>query len=118
VLLLAMAGFAREWFGAAPRLLPSFLFARILEVMIDLRKALLDPTVVCENPIEVVDDASLTREQKIEILRSWEYDARALEVAEEEAGMFVSRPEMFDLVINALRTIGAKRDTEHTPPTK
>jgi hypothetical protein len=105
VLLLAMAGFAREWFGAAPRLLPSFLFARILEVMIDLRKALLDPTVVYENPIEVVDDASLTREQKIEILRSWEYDARA-------------RPEMFDLVINALRTIGAKRDTEHTPPTK
>ena len=82
------------------------------------KKALLDPTMTYTNPIEVVADASLTREQKIEILRSWEYDARALEIAEEEAGMYVSRPEMFDLVINALRTIGAKRDIEHTPPTK
>ncbi|MDX1486927.1 MAG: hypothetical protein R3268_01905 [Acidiferrobacterales bacterium] len=104
--------------GATPRLLPFFLFARMLEAMIYLRKALLDPTAVYANPIEVVTDASLTREQKIEILRSWEYDARALEVAEEEGGMPVSRPEMFDLVINALRRIGAKRDTEHTPPTK
>jgi hypothetical protein len=86
--------------------------------MIDLRKALLDPTVVYENPIEVLADASLTREQKIEILRSWEYDARALEIAEEEAGMSVIRPEMLDLIINALRLIGAKRDTERTPPTK
>ncbi len=86
--------------------------------MVNLKMALLDPTMMYTNPIEVVADASLTREQKIEILRSWEYDARALEVAEEEAGMFVSRPEMFDLAINALRTIGAKRDTEHTPPTK
>ncbi len=32
--------------------------------------------------------------------------------------MPVSRTEMFDLIINALLTIGAKRDIEHTPPTK
>ena len=86
--------------------------------MTDRKKALLDPTMMYTNPIEVVADDDLTRDQKIEILRSWEYDARALEVAEEEAGMSVSRPEMFDLIINALRTVGAKRDTEHTPPTK
>ncbi len=86
--------------------------------MTDLKKARLDPTMVYANPSEVVADADLNRDQKIEILRRWEYDARELEVAEEEAGMSVSRPEMFDLVIKALRALGAERDTEHTPPTK
>jgi hypothetical protein len=86
--------------------------------MKDLQKALLDPTMVYTNPTEVLDDTELTRDQKIEVLRRWEYDAHELEVAEEEAGMAVRRPEMFDLVTNALHTLGAKRDTEHTPPTK
>lgn len=86
--------------------------------MTDLKKALLDPTLVYTNPNEVVADVDLTRDQKIEILRRWEYDAHELEVAEEEAGMAVGRPEMFDLIVEALHTLGAKRDTEHTPPTK
>jgi hypothetical protein len=86
--------------------------------MTDLKKALLDPTLVYTNPSEVVADQDLTRAQQIEILRRWEYDARELEVAEEEAGMTVLRPEMFDLVVQALHTLGAERDTEHTPPTK
>ncbi len=60
----------------------------------------------------------ITRDQKIEILRRWEYDAHQLEVAEEEAGMTLRRPEMFDLVVQALHGLGAERDTEHTPPTK
>ena len=38
--------------------------------------------------------------------------------AEEEAGMVVRRPEMFDRVVQALHTLGVERDTEHTPPTK
>jgi len=86
--------------------------------MTDLEKALLDPTMVYTDPSDVVADQSLTRDQQIEILRRWEYDARELEVAEEEAGMTVRRPEMFDLVLQALHTLGAERDTEHTPPTK
>ncbi|TDJ53748.1 MAG: hypothetical protein E2O47_07480 [Gemmatimonadetes bacterium] len=86
--------------------------------MTDLEKALLDPTMVYTDPSDVVADQSLTRDQQIEILRRWEYDARELEVAEEEAGMTVLRPEMFDLVLQALHTLGAERDTEHTPPTK
>ncbi len=32
--------------------------------------------------------------------------------------MAVRRPEMFDRVVQALHTLGAVRDTEHTPPTK
>ncbi len=86
--------------------------------MIDVNKAMLDPTMVFKDPKDVVADVELTRDQKIEILRRWEYDAHQLEVAEEEAGMAVRRPDMFDRVLEALHTLGAKRDTEHTPPTK
>ena len=79
---------------------------------------MLDPTMVFKDPTDVIADENLSRDQKIEILRRWEYDARQLEVAEEEAGMAVRRPEMFDLVVQALHVLGVERDTEHTPPTK
>ena len=87
--------------------------------MIDVKKAMLNPTSVFKDPEEVVVASDeLNRNQKIEILRRWEYDARQLEVAEEEAGMAVRRPDMFDRVVHALHTLGAERDTEHSPPTK
>ena len=86
--------------------------------MIDLKKAMLNPTMVFKNPKDVVANVELTRDQKIEILRRWEYDARQLEVAEEEAGMAVRRPDMFDRVVQALHALDVKRDMEHTPPTK
>lgn len=86
--------------------------------MIDVEKAMLDPTEVFEEPSEVVSADELTREQKIEILRRWEYDAHQLQVAEEEAGMSLRRPELLDLIIQALHGLGVERDTEHTPPTK
>ena len=80
---------------------------------------MLDPTSVFKDPEEVVVASDeLNRNQKIEILRRWEYDARQLEVAEEEAGMAVRRPDMFDRVVQALHALGAERDTEHSPPTK
>lgn len=86
--------------------------------MIDVNKAMLDPTMVFEYPKDVVANVALTRDQKIEILRRWEYDARQLEVAEEEAGMAVRRPDMFDRVVQALHALDVQRDNEHTPPTK
>ncbi len=86
--------------------------------MINLEKAMLDPTAVFDTPAQLLATDELNRNQKIEILRRWEYDAHELEVAEEEAGMAVRRPEMFDLVVKALNDLGAKRDTAHTPPTK
>ncbi len=86
--------------------------------MIDVKRAMLNPTSVFEEPKEVVANDELTRDQKIEILRRWEYDAHELEVAEEEAGMAVRRPEMFDLVVQALHMLDVDRDIEHTPPTK
>ncbi len=86
--------------------------------MIDVNKAMLDPTMVFKDPKDVVANVELTRDQKIEILRRWEYDAHQLEVAEEEAGMAVRQPDMFDRVVQALHALDVKRDTEHTPPTK
>ncbi len=86
--------------------------------MIDVNKAMLDPTMVFKDPKDVVVNVELTRDQKIEILRRWEYDAHQLEVAEEEAGMAVRRPDMFDRVVQALHMLDVDRDTEHTPPTK
>ena len=86
--------------------------------MMDVKKAMLDPTSVFKDPEEVVASENLSRDQKIEILHRWEYDARELEVAEEEAGMAVLRPDMFARVVQALRTLGVELDTEHSPPTK
>ncbi len=86
--------------------------------MIDVTKAMLDPTMVFKEPKDVVASNELTHNQKIEILRRWKYDAQQLEVAEEEAGMAVRRPEMFDRVVQALHMLDLERDTEHTPPTK
>ena len=86
--------------------------------MIDVTKAMLDPSMVFNEPNDVVASNELTRDQKIEILRRWEFDAHALEVAEDEAGTANLGPEMFDRVVQALHTLGAERDTEHSPPTK
>ena len=86
--------------------------------MIDVTKAMLDPTMVFKEPKDVVASNELSRIQKIEILHRWKYDAQQLEVAEEEAGMAVRRPEMFDRVVQALHMLDLERDTEHTPPTK
>ena len=85
--------------------------------MIDVEKALLDPGLVFKTPGEVVANNELTRAQKIEILRRWEYDVRELEVAEEE-GMEGPEPVTLDAVLDALRTLGAPEDTEHSAPTK
>ena len=85
--------------------------------MIDVEKALLDPGLVFKTPGEGLANNELTRAQKIEILRRWEYDVRELQVADEE-GMEGPEPVTLDTVLDALRTLGAPEDTEHSAPTK
>jgi hypothetical protein len=87
--------------------------------MIDVKKALLDPSAVFREPDEVVESKLLNREQKIEILRRWEYEVRELQVADEES-MTAPRPERvtLDAVLKALRAVGAPADMERTAPTK
>jgi hypothetical protein len=87
--------------------------------MIDVKKAVINPSAIFDKPEEVVERNDLSREQKIEILRRWEYDARELQVADEE-GMAPSDPQpvILDAILNALRSLGAPADVEHSAPTK
>lgn len=70
--------------------------------MVDVEKALLDPGLVFKTPQELLANDELSREQKIEILRRWEYDARQLQVAEEES-MEGPQPVTLEAVLEALR---------------
>ena len=88
-----------------------------MEERVDYEKALLDPSSVFSGPEEVLKHPELTRDQKIEILRRWEYDASEVAVAEEE-GMTGDRPLVLRRVLLALESLGARLDPEHSPPTK
>lgn len=83
----------------------------------DVEKALLDPASVFASPGAVVEDDSLTRDQKVEVLRRWEYDARELEVAEEE-NMGGGPPDILGEVLDALHRLGSGAAGESQSPTK
>ena len=85
--------------------------------MTDIQRALSDPGSVFRTPQEVLAKGDLSQSQKIEILRRWEYDARELQVAEEE-NMLGGEPDLLDDVLRALHELGAGIDTDHSPPTK
>lgn len=82
-----------------------------------LDQALLDPGSVFASPEVVGDHPSLTPEQKIEILRSWEYDAAELAVAEEE-GMQGPENNLLQRILLALAKLTHGRDVEFVAPTK
>lgn len=85
--------------------------------MTDIDRALMDPANVFCTPQKVLESQDLSHQQKIEILRHWEYDVRELQVAEEENMPGQSRIAL-DEILKALREFGAGVDTEHSPPTK
>lgn len=79
--------------------------------MVDIDKALLDPATVFESPDEVLKSEELSREQKISILRRWEYDARQLQVAEEE-NMIGTNGDILDQIMRALLQLDEKSEVE------
>ena len=85
----------------------------------DDKKTQADPSTIFKRPQEVVDSKDLSRDQKIEILRRWEYDMRELQVADEE-GMpaTAAQPVTLDAVLNALRALGESSEVERSAPTK
>jgi hypothetical protein len=85
--------------------------------MTDVKKAMLDPTAVFQTPSEVLAQTDLSRQEKIEVLRRWEYDARELEVAEEE-NMQGVQPDILDEIYRALHDLDADLDPDHSAPTK
>jgi hypothetical protein len=80
-------------------------------------QALLDPASVYAAPEDVLADAALTKQQKIEILQRWEYDSREDAVAVEE-GMPGSGGEMLRRILLAIDPLTDGSDVEHAGPTK
>lgn len=84
---------------------------------VKLEQALRDPASVFATPEEVSAHADLTREQKIEILRLWEYDAAEAEVATEE-GMPGGNGELLQRILRALEGLGVVGEASDSGPTK
>ncbi|MGH7832815.1 MAG: hypothetical protein ACREQK_04170 [Candidatus Binatia bacterium] len=83
----------------------------------DMDKAMTNPAAVFKEPEQVISAADLSPEQKIEILRRWEYDARLLQVADEES-MTGPGGDLLRRIRQALHTLGFWPDTEKSAPTK
>ncbi len=84
---------------------------------INPKRARLNPMAVFLTPDTVLEHPRLTREEKIDILQRWKYDACELEVAEEE-NMGGGEPSTLERVLKALTDLGVETDLEHSPPTK
>lgn len=68
---------------------------------VDLQQAYLDPGSVFATPEAVLSCETLSKEQKVEVLRRWAYDASEEEVAEEE-GMPPREGSLLRSVLQAL----------------
>ncbi len=88
--------------------------------MINLDKAKLDPASVFRTPHDIVKESTLSREEKIDLLRRWAYDEREMSVAEEE-NMLSSHKEPSNTLTEILKSLielGVRSDKDDTPPTK
>lgn len=80
---------------------------------IDVEQARKNPTEWFEHPAEVLEQPGLGKQEKIEILRQWEYDTLQLQVATEEnmppmAGKQTSLAE----VREALESLGVTHEQD------
>lgn len=87
--------------------------------MVDIEAAKLDPASHFHKPSDILLDASLSRHQKIDLLRRWAYDERELAVAEEEnmSGADSSN-NILDEILKCLLELGIEGDETQPPPTK
>lgn len=91
--------------------------ANLAPAALDLDRLLLDPASSFRRPEDVISDPRLPRQQQIEILCRWAYDAAELAVAEEE-GMSGGEASNLHGVLSTLVSITSGFDAEHTGPTK
>lgn len=85
--------------------------------MTDLEAAKTDPSKVFKHPHDVVEDTSLSRKNKIDILKQWAYDEREIAVAEEENMQAHDNRHgiILDEVLKALMELGVDRDNADAP---
>lgn len=88
--------------------------------MTDIEAAKLDPAHYYKSPREVIGDESLSRKDKIDILRRWAYDEREIAVAEEENMLSHDNKHgvILDEILQALLQLGVRSDESEHPPTK
>ena len=88
--------------------------------MVNLEKAKLDPASEFKSPQALVEDETLSREQKIDILRRWSYDAREIAVAEEEnmLGSSDKHHILLEKIQKCLLQLGFESDQSDGAPTK
>lgn len=80
----------------------------------DFEKALKDPMLIYHRPREVLADQQLSDEQRRQILKRWEQDARELDVAQEE-GMTGGESSLLDEILNALETLDGDSTSAEAP---
>jgi hypothetical protein len=83
----------------------------------DLDHGRWDPSGMFANPEQVIAQAGLTRDQKIEILKLWEYDAAEAEVATEE-GMPGGADSPLRRILLVLSRLNSEIDVKRIGPTK
>jgi len=86
---------------------------------IDVEMALTDPAKVFGEPMAVVHTPGLSYQEKLDILRRWEVDARLMQVAEEE-GMTGGETDRLGSVGRALLALGEPKSpgSDEGAPTK
>lgn len=84
----------------------------------EIDKALLDPAQVFESPGALAATTSIDKETRIELLRRWEYDAREIQVEEDESPSTTSTSNLLNEVLDALHQLGAQPELDKAPPTK
>lgn len=84
---------------------------------VDFDKAVADPESVFGEPERVLREPSLTRDQKIEILRRWEYNVSEEAVALEE-GMPGEENGRLRRILLALGELAGPIDVDRTGPSK
>ena len=77
----------------------------------DFESALVNPADHFADPTDVINNRSLSRTQKRQILRQWELDARQLSVAEEE-NMTGGEASMVGRVSRAILALGGDNNAE------
>lgn len=76
-----------------------------------------DPALANASPQDIVHHPDLTRQEKIELLRSRQYDAAEIAVAEEEGMEGPENTSMRDILL-ALAQLGEHESDEPVAPTK
>lgn len=75
------------------------------------------PELASASPEEILVNPNLSRQEKIDILRSSEYDAAEIAVAEEE-GMEGPESDQLQRILRALAQLTGGEDAEFVAPSK